>query len=70
LTYLDVAIEEIRQIADGIDRSTLIGVREAPIILLDYAWPRHRAELVTPDKRHGTLFDRRPPTQLPAPALS
>ncbi len=41
-----LSVEEIRQIVDGIDRTTLIGTRDAAIILLGYASAMRRSELV------------------------
>jgi integrase len=41
-----LTVEEIRQILAGIDRSTLIGIRDAAIILLGYASALRRAEIV------------------------
>jgi integrase len=41
-----LSVEEIRQIVDGIDRSTSIGIRDAAIILLGYASALRRSELV------------------------
>lgn len=41
-----LSVEEIRQIVDGIDRATPIGIRDAAIILLGYASALRRSELV------------------------
>jgi integrase len=41
-----LAVDEIRQIISGIDRTTPIGIRDAAIILLGYASAMRRAEIV------------------------
>ena len=41
-----LSVEEIRQITDGIDRTTPIGIRDAAMILLGYASALRRSELV------------------------
>jgi len=41
-----LALDEIRQIVGGIDRTTPIGIRDAAIILIGYASAMRRAELV------------------------
>jgi integrase len=41
-----LSVEEIRQIVDGIDRTTIIGIRDAAMILLGYASALRRSELV------------------------
>jgi hypothetical protein len=41
-----LAVDEIRQIISGIDRTTPIGIRDSAIILLGYASAMRRAEIV------------------------
>lgn len=52
-----LSVDEVRQIVDGIDRSTPIGIRDAAMILLGYASALRRSELVArrrsrPARRH------------------